>query len=195
MKNEKSNRKNNQEEVNIAIKKKEIFEEIEVQINKMDNKAGLLISAVGIVFALSIDLLDIFSKKGFESMAKWRRITAYAFSILYVLSFIFSMLMFISSIFPRKNKKQKESNNEYLHVNYYYDLSELQKAEEKDKRDGIFNEALSEEVKTLDNLTNQIFTNADICRKKHDKLFYGIIALVPFAISMVILLLFRVFVK
>ena len=31
-------------------KKKEIFDEIEMQINKMDNKAGLLISAVGIVF-------------------------------------------------------------------------------------------------------------------------------------------------
>lgn len=36
-------------------RKREIFNEIESQINKMDNKAGILISAVGIVFALAID--------------------------------------------------------------------------------------------------------------------------------------------
>lgn len=98
------------------------------------------------------------------------------------------MFMFISVIFPRTNKKQKKLNNEDFHVNYYYDLSNKLRFTNKDKsidRSKLFNDALEDEVVNgQKNLENQIFTNGDICRKKHDKIVYGIIGLIPFVISM-----------
>ena len=168
-------------------KKKEIFDEIEMQINKMDNKAGLLISAVGIVFALTIDLFGIFAQDGFSDGNKWYIVLSYCFASIYIISFVVSMLFFILTIFPRKNKKQKELNNEELHINYYYDLSELQRnnCTDKKNRDKIFNERLDCEMSSGDNLTNQIFTNSDICRKKHDKINLGIKFLIPFACALV----------
>ena len=169
------------------VKKTEIFGEIEMQINKMDNKSGLLISAVGIVFALTIDLFSIFSQAGFLTAGKCYKVFCYFFAILYVSSFIISMLFFVLTIFPRKNKKQKAINEEKLHINYYYDLSELQRENsfDKVKRNQIFNKKVEEELCSGDNLTNQIFTNADICRRKHDNLNAGIKVLIPFAISLI----------
>lgn len=49
-----------------STKKEEIFNVIEMQINKMDNKAGLMISAIGIVFALTLELFSIFLQEGFS---------------------------------------------------------------------------------------------------------------------------------
>ena len=150
------------------VKKAKIFSEIEMQINKMDNKSGLLISAIGIVFALTIDLFSIFSQTGFLTAGKCYKVFCYFFAILYVSSFIISMVFFVLTIFPRKNKKQKTINEEKIHINYYYDLSELQRENSlnKEKR-------------------NQIFINADICRRKHDNLNAGIKTLIPFVISLV----------
>ena len=55
----------------------------------------------------------------------------------------------------------------------------------KENRDKIFLESLNEEIISGENFTNQIFTNADICRKKHDNLIVGITILIPFAASLV----------
>ncbi len=169
------------------VKKAEIFSEIEMQINKMDNKSGLLISAVGIVFALTIDLFGVFLQDGFSTACECYKVFCYLFSIMYISSFIISMVFFVLTIFPRKNKKQKVINEEKLHINYYYDLSELQRENsfDKEKRNQIFNEKIEEELCSGENLTNQIFSNADICRRKHDNLNAGIKALIPFAISLI----------
>lgn len=169
------------------VKKAEIFSEIEIQINKMDNKSGLLISAIGIVFALTIDLFSIFSQAGFLTAGKCYKVFCYLFSIMYISSFILSMAFFVLTIFPRKNKKQKTINEEKIHINYYYDLSELQRENSfnKEKRNQIFNKKIEEELRSGENLTNQIFTNADICRRKHDNLNAGIKTLIPFVISLV----------
>lgn len=169
------------------VKKAKIFSEIEMQINKMDNKSGLLISAIGIVFALTIDLFSIFSQTGFLTAGKCYKVFCYFFAILYVSSFIISMVFFVLTIFPRKNKKQKTINEEKIHINYYYDLSELQRENSlnKEKRNQIFNEKIEEELCSGENLTNQIFINADICRRKHDNLNAGIKTLIPFVISLV----------
>lgn len=168
-------------------KKKEIFDEIEMQINKMDNKAGLLISAIGIVFALTIDLFSVFSQDGFLNANKWYIVLSYFFASVYIISFVVSMLFFVLTIFPRKNKKQKELNKEEIHINYYYDLSELQRKYciDKNNRDQVFNEKLDFAMSSGENLTNQIFTNSDICRKKHDKINIGIKFLIPFVCALV----------
>lgn len=170
-----------------STKKEEIFNVIEMQINKMDNKAGLMISAIGIVFALTLELFSIFLQEGFSEANNCYKFLSYFFAAIYVTSFILSMLFLILVIFPRKNKKQKTTNKETFHINYYYDLSELQRcnSSNKENRDKIFLESLNEEIISGENFTNQIFTNADICRKKHDNLIVGITILIPFAASLV----------
>ena len=99
------------------------------------------------------------------------------------------MFMFIIAILPRTNKKQKKQNNEDFHVNYYYDLSNKLRLASKNKNINIpelFNKAIESEIKDgRTSLENQIFTNADICRKKHDKIVMGIVGLIPFVISMI----------
>lgn len=162
-------------------RKREIFNEIESQINKMDNKAGILISAVGIVFALTIDLLSVVSKSG---VSIYYRMFSYIFLRIYLLSFLASMSFFILTIVPRK---KKACDDEKININYYYDLSDIQREniDGEVKRNQVFDKELEEEAKTDHVLTNQIFINAEICRRKHDTLFYGITALIPFVLSMI----------
>ena len=82
-----------------------------------------------------------------------------------------------------------KQNNEDFHVNYYYDLSNKLRLASKNKNIDIselFNKAIESEINDgHKNLENQIFTNADICRKKHDKIVMGIVGLIPFVISMI----------
>lgn len=169
--------------------KEQIFCEIENQINKMDSKAGMLISALGIVFALTTDLFSIYSIEKFNDFSVSFKAFCFVITGLYCLSFVFSMFMFIGAILPRTNKKQKKQNNEDFHVNYYYDLSNKLRLASKNKNIDIselFNKAIESEINDgHKNLENQIFTNADICRKKHDKIVMGIVGLIPFVISMI----------
>ncbi|MDD4532557.1 MAG: hypothetical protein PHW22_03900 [Bacilli bacterium] len=169
--------------------KEQIFCEIENQINKMDSKVGMLISALGIVFALTTDLFSIYSIEKFNDFSVSFKAFCFVITGLYCLSFVFSMFMFIGAILPRTNKKQKKQNNEDFHVNYYYDLSNKLRLASKNKNIDIselFNKAIESEINDgHKNLENQIFTNADICRKKHDKIVMGIVGLIPFVISMI----------
>ena len=169
--------------------KEKIYIDIEKQINKMDNKAGMLISALGIVFALTTDLFSIYSLDKFNDFSVSFKVFCFVLTGLYCLSFAFSMFMFIGVILPRTNKKQKKLNDEDFHVNYYYDLSNKLRLASKNKNINItelFNKAIESEIDDGQaNLNNQIFTNADICRKKHDKIVMGIVGLIPFVISMI----------
>lgn len=169
--------------------KEQIFCEIENQINKMDSKAGMLISALGIVFALTTDLFSIYSIEKFNDFSVSFKAFCFVITGLYCLSFVFSMFMFIGAILPRTNKKQKKQNNEDFHVNYYYDLSNKLRLASKNKNidiSEVFNKTIESEINDgHKNLENQIFTNADICRKKHDKIVMGIVGLIPFVISMI----------
>lgn len=176
--------------------KEQIFCEIENQINKMDSKAGMLISALGIVFALTTDLFSIYSSEKFNDFSVCFKVFCFVVTGLYCLSFVFSMFMFISAILPRTNKKQKKLNNEDFHVNYYYDLSNKLRLASKNKninKTELFNKAIESEINDgQTNLENQIFTNADICRKKHDKIVMGIVGLIPFVISMIGLIILMI---
>lgn len=94
------------------------------------------------------------------------------------------MSFFILTIIPRKKKvcDDKERN-----INYYCDLSDIQRENTDNKtKNDAFNDKLKKEADEKENtLINQIFINAEICRRKHDTLFYGIIALIPFVISVI----------
>ena len=80
--------------------KEQIFCEIENQINKMDSKAGMLISALGIVFALTTDLFSIYSIEKFNDFSVSFKAFCFVVTGLYCLSFVFSMFMFIIAILP-----------------------------------------------------------------------------------------------
>lgn len=185
----------NNDEGKFSLREK-IYDDIENQINKMDGKAGLLISALGIVFALTTDLFSIYSAEKFMNLNVSVKVFYFILTGLYCLSFVFSMFMFINVISPRTNKKQKKLNNEGFHVNYYYDLSNLLRLANKDKninRTELFDEALESEINDGQiNLENQIFINADICRIKHDKIVMGIVGLIPFFISMIGLIILMI---
>lgn len=158
-------------------RKREIFNEIESQINKMDNKAGILISAVGIVFALTIDLLSVVSK---NEVNIYYRMFSYIFLVIYLLSFLASMSFFTLTIIPRK---KKTINRKEPDLNYYYDLSNLKRKRGESVNDD-FNKEMEKDKKGHE-LTNQIFINSEICRRKHNMLFKGIISLIPFVLSMI----------
>ncbi len=83
--------------------------------------------------------------------------------------------------------EKKACDDEKININYYYDLSDIQREniDGEVKRNQVFDKELEEEAKTDHVLTNQIFINAEICRRKHDTLFYGITALIPFVLSMI----------
>ena len=51
--------------IEIRYEKKEILNGIYSQISSFDNKAGLLISVLGIVFGLSLNFFEVFSKCSF----------------------------------------------------------------------------------------------------------------------------------
>ena len=102
------------------------------------------------------------------------------------------MSFFVLTIIPRK---KKACDDEKIKINYYYDLSDIQRENTDNKtRNDAFNDKLKKEADEKENtLINQIFINAEICRRKHDTLFYGIIALIPFVISVIgLIILFAI---
>ena len=151
--------------------KKEILNGIYVQIGSFDNKAGLLISVLGIVFGLSLDFFEVFSKCSFlytENM--FLKILCYIAFGLYCLSFLFSISSFVLVIIPRSHKGQKTN------VNHYKDICNMSQDE--------FNHNFKNYCEN-DNIINyQIFANSQICNKKHLFLKMGIYGLLPFGISM-----------
>lgn len=151
--------------------KKEILNGIYAQIGSFDNKAGLLISILGIVFGLSLDFFGIFSNCSFLCLENvLLKIVCYIAFGIYCLSFLFSICSFVLVIIPRSHRIQK--NN----VNYYKDICSMSETEfEKN-----FNEYCESDSIT----TNQIFINSQICNKKHLFLKIGIYGLIPFGISM-----------
>lgn len=87
--------------------KREILAEINAQIGKMDTKAGLLVSVIGIVFAVSADLLLVYSIDNFLNLLPVFVFFCFFITNLYYASFVFTIVMFILTIVPRKNTRQK----------------------------------------------------------------------------------------
>lgn len=151
--------------------KKEVLNGIYAQIGSFDNKAGLLISVLGIVFGLSLDFFGIFSKCSFLCLESvFLKIICYIAFGIYCLSFLFSIFSFVLVIIPRSHKIK--NNN----VNYYKDICNMSETE--------FEKSFEEYCESDSITTNQIFINSQICNKKHLFLKAGIYGLIPFGISM-----------
>ena len=161
-----------------------ILEGIYGQIASFDNKASILISVIGIVFALSLSFLDIFSTKNFAETTLCKRIVYYSLFIIFILNTFASIFSYIMVIIPRI----KKGTNKY--ANYYkdasnYNIDDNGVAEYNNIFDSYNND---------DNLiTKQIIINSKICAKKHNWLRNGIISLIPFSILLFVLILLTIF--
>jgi hypothetical protein len=135
------------------------------QIASFDNKAGILISVIGIVFALSLSLVDV------VPLLKGNQTDYIVFCVFFVLSLVSSITSIVFSllvVIPRENKQKK------INVNYYRDLDGMSFDDfRKDKL--AFTD--DEEV-----MFNQIKTNAHICNRKHHFLKLSIFSLIPLGI-------------
>ena len=158
---------------------KEILDGIQSQISSFDNKASILLSVVGIIFALTLSFLDVFHSEFFIG----KDITFKAFYILlficYILITISLIILLILVIFPRKH------NGKEKYPNYYLDIKDLSKQDLKD--------AIKRYSKEEDMILEQIKINAEICMKKHKCLQLGTIFFIPFIICIVVMILMTIF--
>lgn len=154
---------------------KDILQGVTNQIVSFDTKAGILISVIGIIFALSLSLVDV------APLLKQNTTNYHIFCVFFVLSLVSSIISIVFSllvVIPRENKQQK------VNVNYYRDLDGMSFDEFKKNKLAFMND---EEV-----MFNQIKINANICNKKHHFLKLSIYSLIPlgaFLITTVILAL------
>ena len=82
---------------------------VQSTIANYDNKAGVLLTAVGIVFGFSLFSIQELSKK--PDVVK---VFCYIFGVLYLLAFVTSLILLVLIVFPRgRNKKEKENKVEY----------------------------------------------------------------------------------
>ena len=155
----------------IKNEKKEILNGIYSQISSFDNKSGLLISVLGIVFGLSLDFFGIFSKCSFVRCdSPLLKASCYIALVIYCIAFIFSIGCFVFVIIPRSHNGKR--NN----VNYYKDICSMTLDD--------FNSNIKKYCESNDIIDYQIFANARICNKKHVFLKLGIYGLVPYGLTM-----------
>lgn len=147
---------------------------IQEQINKFDNKANSLITIVGIVFALSLGILDTFNQfVGIEltEELQYKFRLLILFSTLYFISFTVELVFLILVVYPRKKKEGQPS------LTYYADVAELSK--------GQIKKLLQEsEENSLATIIDQISINAKICKQKHRFLVIAIWCLIPLFVFM-----------
>lgn len=157
--------------------KHEILSGISNQISSFDNKASILISAIGILFALSLSFLDVFCEEKFLLKSPIFKTFYYILFILFIFNTIIVIGSYILVIIPRK----KIGNKKY--ANYYNDIAELD-IDDHEKYDDL----LENYTKNDKLLTEQIIINSKICKNKHKFLKIGIISLIPFSILLLVLI-------
>ena len=148
--------------------KKEILGQIQNQISVFDNKASILLSVVGIVFALSLSFLDVFHADFFISQSVVYRNWYYVLFSIFILSAIVSIGSLVFVIFPRKNNTGKK------YPNYYYDISSMSKDELRARLSSQIDDVKDEY------LLGQIMINSKICKRKNIAILIGIYSLIPF---------------
>ena len=148
---------------------------IKEQIDKFDSKANILIAIVGIVFAVSLSMLEVFrqlTKNGLVGAVKIRYILLLVFTILYFISFAVEMAFLLLVIYPRKKK-----SSDFKSLSYYMDVDNMTD-EELCKRINDDNE-----MPEID----QLKVNAKICTQKHRFLVKSIWTLIPLFINVLIM--------
>ena len=161
--------------------KHEILSGISNQISSFDNKASILISAIGILFALSLSFLDVFCEEKFLLKSPIFKTFYYILFILFIFNTIIVIGSYILVIIPRK----KIGNKKY--ANYYNDIAELN-IDDHEKYDYL----LENYTKNDKLLTEQIIINSKICKNKHKFLKNGIISLIPFSILLLVLIVLTI---
>ncbi len=162
--------------------KTNLLNEIKKQIERFDAKASILTAISGGLLGLSFGWIPIFKKIETLSM----KITTYflfIFVFLYILFLFLALFIFIWSILPRsrpKKIKEIKTNNFSL---YYKDLQKME----------INN--IEKKLKNGENdLLEQIKINSIIASKKHKILIWGILFLILSIFSIIIFILFYIFV-
>ena len=153
--------------------KKEILNGLQSQIGSFDNKASILLSVVGIIFAIALSFLDVFHSDYFIEKYLCFKIGYYTLFGVFILATVASIFSFAMVILPRKH------NREVKYPNYYKDIVKMT---QKD-----LERALEDYSNKNDLILDQIMINAEISEKKHKWLFVGIISLVPFVLTIVAL--------
>lgn len=153
---------------NLKEQKKLSLELILNQIASFDNKASIIVSILGIVFALSFTVIEVVSSKP-------NQIKPYIFSsfLFFLISIICALIFSVLVLLP-KNRKGKLNQKS---LTYYKDLKDITNDEYirlfKDNGDcGISIE--------------QINQNARICSFKHLMLKISIILMIPMALFFLI---------
>lgn len=155
---------------------KEILNGILAQINSFDSKAGILISVIGIIFGLSLTLLNNF-KEYKDCLPK---LTAFAIVyLLFVISSLIAIVFSVLVILPRESKEMK--NN----VNYYMDPCEMDNCSFKSNSKAFYSDGSI--------FFNQIKTNAKICKKKHKFLRRSIMSMIPCGVFVLVLIVMAIF--
>ena len=152
---------------------KEILNGLQSQIVSFDNKASILLSVVGIIFALALSFLDVFHSGFFIEKCLRFKISYYILFGGFILATVISIFSFAMVILPRKH------NRKVKYPNYYKDIVKMTKND--------LENALNDYSNKNDLILDQIMINAEISEKKHKWLFVGIISLVPFVLTIVAL--------
>lgn len=150
-----------------TIEENEILCNIKEQIAAFDNKANILITILGIIFALSFSAIDLFIS---NTYCWW----VYLFFSLYLLSLIVSISLSLCVIIPRERKKSKHPFNKSC--TYYGDLKDMSEEE--------FNNAC-----VVETHFEQIKTNANIAWRKHKFIKATIKSLIPVGVFFIILVI------
>ncbi len=162
-------------------KEKEILEGIQSQISSFDNKASILLSVVGIIFALTLSFLDVFHSDTFLLRENAFRIWYSIIFVVYIIVTIVLIASLVWVIIPRS--KSKDMTKRYY--NYYKDINEMSNEE--------FKKAILESNNNDDTLVDQIKMNSKICTHKHFCLKFGAIMFIPFILCMVVMILMVMF--
>ncbi|MDE7083154.1 MAG: hypothetical protein K2O89_05555 [Clostridia bacterium] len=146
---------------------------IKEQITKFDEKANSLIAIIGIIFAISTCMLDVFDRiltaeQTPELHTKY--ILLVIFAVTYFLSFFLTITFLILVILPRK---KKDYHN--ISLSYYMDVANLNKEE-------IIK--LINKDETIETIAEQLIVNSKICKRKHKFFVISIYSLIPLFISM-----------
>ena len=158
---------------------KEILDEVQSQISSFDNKASILLSVVGIIFALTLSILDVFHSSYFQSENMIFKVCYIIAFMSYIVVTAFLIICLLLVILPRKNKSTQK------YPNYFNDINNMTKEE--------LNNAIKNYKKDSTLILDQIKINSSICARKQKWLKVGILFLIPFIILMVLMIFMTIF--
>ncbi len=162
-----------------------MLNEIKKQIERLDIKASILTAISGVLLGMSFGWIPIFKDIEYSSI-KITTFFLFLFTILYILFLFLSIIIFICSISPRSRPKTLNKNKTNNFSLYYKDLQKM-------KISNIKKEVLKNKETCL-RLSEQIKINSIIATKKHKLLNWGILFLILSIFSIIISVLFYMFI-